>query len=174
MSTTAQLPRRSPKPIPRADDDFTEWLAAQRAGWLAVQRIENGEAPKSEKPPWLPQWVICNRYDDGHGRDPDSTEPELARPCELCGTSCYVKRGFVIEGRRVVDWFCFRRRGGRAAVIHPKIWGEIERAGLAAGEEWVAIGAMQKWLAEPDQKPAQSTGLNVRWWPKRQRKVGTN
>lgn len=106
---------------------------------------------------------MCNRKEDGCGRDPDAADPEVVRPCSMCGTACYVKRDFVLEECRVLDWFCFRRAGGRDVAIHPEMQEEIERAGLAA-EMWEAVGEIRKWLAEYDSKPAHAAPVIGQWW----------
>lgn len=143
---------RLPTRVPRASLDFTKWLEQQRDGKRA-----------------LPEWVVCNRTEDardaedGYGPDPDADAPEWARPCELCGTACYVKGAFVIEGFRVADWVCFRRAGGRQVMFHPVQWAEIEAAGHAK-LAWELIGEMRAWLAEPDTRAAHAAvEVPARW-----------
>lgn len=134
-----QLPVR----VARASLDLSEWLQQQRQHRL-------------------PEWVVCNRADDDHGRDTYSAEPEWGRPCQLCGTSCYVKGDFVEQGFRVTDWWCFRNAGGREVMFHPDMWAEIEAAGYAT-MAWETIGEMRAWLAEPDVRGAHTAALPPRW-----------
>lgn len=98
--------------------------------------------------------MVCNDLD--YGPDEFATEPELIRTCVCCGTSVYVKRELLREGREPWCWNCIPT--DTLLSIHP-----ATMAGMTEQEADEALAEIHEWLRERDQRRAKKM-LGILGW----------